>query len=306
MLHDLSQQCIYRFSLPLWICWCGCVYQCSPTDSNQCSTKWWSKSKMKCRACRTIACHRTMSILLGLLLSSKQNKCTLYMGRWAHCRYRNHPITKTASESTVWCCRISKCQQCRMYTMRTLRWETWPCWWSRRCTTFPEHHGISDRFILEQQSTGIDYWQLFHNRPHNITSILFFGILSYKQPTETSTTSVHICGEDALKRWKVVFDSWTFHVQWILNMYVAWPLPSGNTQADLLSLHHFRCLHHQKYGRISWRTKLKRMIHYGMNTLIKQLRLMNAWWMNGIRLLMFSLFMLVIFISCYLHDELTA
>ena len=56
------------------------------------------------------------------------------------------------------------------------------------------------------------------------------------------------------------------------------------------------------YGTISWRTMLKRTTHYGMNTLRRLPRLTNVWWMNGIRLLMFSSYMLVI--SCYLYDEL--
>ena len=71
---------------------------------------------------------------------------------------------------------------------------------------------------------------------------------------------------------------------WQLNMYVAWPLSSGqplsNTQTNRLSLNCFRCLHHRKYGTISWRTMLKRMIHYGMKTLIRWLRLKHAWWME--------------------------
>ena len=61
------------------------------------------------------------------------------------------------------------------------------------------------------------------------------------------------------------------------------PFATFNTS----TLPFFQCLQ-QKYGTISWRTILKRMIHYGKNTLIRRLCLMNAWWMNGIRLLTFS------------------
>ena len=46
------------------------------------------------------------------------------------------------------------------------------------------------------------------------------------------------------------------------------------------------------------------MIQYGMNTLIRRLCLVYAWWMNGIRLSMFSSYLFVI--SFYIHDELVA
>ena len=74
-------------------------------------------------------------------------------------------------------------------------------------------------------------------------------------------------------------------------------------------LHYFRCLqhlHHQKDGTISCKGNAKRMTHYGRNILIKHLCSMHAWWMNWIRLLMFSSFMLVIFTTFEFHDEFAA
>ena len=49
---------------------------------------------------------------------------------------------------------------------------------------------------------------------------------------------------------------------------------------------------------------LKRTIHCGNYTSTRRLSSTHAWWMSGIRLLMFSSFMSVI--SCYLRNKLAA
>ena len=88
-------------------------------------------------------------------------------------------------------------------------------------------------------------------------------------------------------------------------MWPAWFLSSGqlfsNTGPLIISAP-FSMSRDSTSSEISWTATPKRTIHYGKNTLIRRLYLMNAWWMSWIRLLMFSLSSLVI--SFYLQDEL--